>query len=108
MAGRFAHTPRPPRPSPPVQPRAAARLPRPPQGPLLDAREENISAQPPTDWSKVTNLGLMRGVPEGKNTVNLAEQYADLGYDPEALIGRLASIVVHDNFTEMQIGRAHV
>ena len=49
----------------------------------------------------------MRAVPEVKNTVNLAQQYADLGYDPDALIGRLATIVVHDNFTEMHAFKHH-
>jgi hypothetical protein len=49
----------------------------------------------------VTNLGQMRAVPEVKKTMNLAQQYADLSYDPDALIAGLAQIVVHDNFTEM-------
>jgi hypothetical protein len=39
--------------------------------------------------------------------VNLAQQYADLGYDPDALISRLATIVVHDNFTEMHALKHH-
>jgi hypothetical protein len=42
-----------------------------------------------------------------KNTVNLTQQYADLGYDPGALISRLAEIVVHDNFTEMHAFKHH-
>jgi len=46
-------------------------------------------------------------VPEVKNTVNLAQQYADLRYDPDALISRLATIVVHDNFTEMHAFKHH-
>src|SRR2546422_900504 len=86
---------------------AAAALPSRTQGELLDALAESIYTQPPTDWSKVTNLGLMRAVPEVKNTVNLAQQYADLGYDPAALISRLAEIVVHDNFTEMHAFKHH-
>src|SRR5438034_11774227 len=49
----------------------------------------------------------MRAVPEVKNTVTLAQQYADLGYDPDALISRLATIVVHDNFTEMHAFKHH-
>jgi hypothetical protein len=49
----------------------------------------------------------MRAVPEVKNAVNLAQQYADLGYDPDALIARLAEIVVHDNFTEMHAFKHH-
>src|SRR6267142_1318196 len=94
---------------PPPQPRpeAVAALPHRTQAALLDALEESIYTQPPTDWSKVTNLGQMRAVPEVKNTVNLAQQYADLGYDPNALITRLATIVVHDNFTEMHAFKHH-
>ncbi len=67
----------------------------------------SIYTQPPTDWSKVTNLGQMRAVPEVRNTVNLAQQYAELGYDPDALISRLATIVVHDNFTGMHAFKHH-
>src|SRR5216117_4005289 len=94
---------------PPPQPNreAVAALPVRTQAALLDALEESIYTQPPTDWSKVTNLGQMRAVPEVKNTVNLAQQYADLGYDPDALISRLARIVVHDNFTEMHAFKHH-
>jgi hypothetical protein len=94
---------------PPPQPDAAAvaGLPHRSQAALLDALAESIFTQPPTDWSKVTNLGQMRAVPEVKNTVNLAQQYANLGYDPDALISRLAEIVVHDNFTEMHAFKHH-
>jgi hypothetical protein len=94
-------------PAPQPDPAAVAALPHRTQAALLDALEESIYTQPPTDWSKVTNLGLMRAVPEVKNTVNLAQQYADLGYDPDALISRLATIVVHDNFTEMHAFKHH-
>ena len=94
-------------PPPQPDPAAVAALPHRSQGDLLDALAESIFTQPPTDWSKVTNLGQMRAVPEVKNTVNLAQQYADLGYDPDALIARLAEIVVHDNFTEMHAFKHH-
>jgi hypothetical protein len=94
---------------PPPQPirTPSPRCPIAAQAALLDALAESIYTQPPTDWSKVTNLGQMRAVPEVKNTVNLAQQYADLGYDPDALISRLATIVVHDNFTEMHAFKHH-
>lgn len=94
---------------PPPQPdaEAVAALPHRTQAALLDALEESIYTQPATDWSKVTNLGQMRAVPEVKDTVSLAQQYADHGYDPEALISRLATIVVHDNFTEMHAFKHH-
>src|SRR4029453_14837617 len=74
---------------------------------LLDALEESIYTQPPTDWSKVTNLGQMRAVPEVKKTGNLGRQYANPGHAPGALISRLATIVVHDKFTEMHAFKHH-
>ena len=49
----------------------------------------------------------MRAVPEVKDTVNLAQQYVNCGYDPEALMARLAEIVCHDNFTEMHAFKHH-
>jgi len=94
-------------PPPQPDPEAVAALPHRTQAALLDALTESIYTQPPTDWSKVTNLGQMRAVPEVKNTVNLAQQYTDLGYDPAALISCLADIVVHDNFTEMHAFKHH-
>ena len=74
---------------------------------LLDAIAHSIYTQPPTDWSTVTNLGLMRAVPEVKHTINLAQQYVECRYDPQALIARLAEIVCHDNFTEMHAFKHH-
>jgi len=49
----------------------------------------------------------MRAVPEVKHTVNLAQQYVNLRYDPQVLINRLAQIVCHDNFTEMHAFKHH-
>jgi hypothetical protein len=74
---------------------------------LLDAITHSIYTQPPTDWSTVTNLGLMRAVPEVKHTIELAVQYVENRYDPQALIARLAEIVCHDNFTEMHAFKHH-
>ncbi len=74
---------------------------------LLDAITHSIYTQPPTDWSTVTNLGLMRAVPEVKHTLELAVQYVENRYDPQALIARLAEIVCHDNFTEMHAFKHH-
>jgi hypothetical protein len=84
-----------------------AALPARTQQELLDAIKYSIYNQPPTDWSKVTNLGVMRAVPEVKETVNLATQYMKSGYDPQALIACLAEIVCHDNFTEMHAFKHH-
>jgi len=86
---------------------AVAALPHRSQENLLEAITDSIYNQPPTDWSKVTNLGMMRAVPEVKGTVNLAQQYVTLGYDPYALMTRLGEIVCHDSFTEMHAFKHH-
>jgi hypothetical protein len=94
-------------PTPQPDMAAVAALPFRTQDDLLTALTESIYNQPPTDWSKVTNLGTMRAVPEVKQTVNLAQQYVQLGYDAQALIDRLAQIVCHDSFTEMHAFKHH-
>src|SRR4051794_16806300 len=86
---------------------AVAALPHRSQNDLLDAIVHSIHTQPPTDWSKVSNLGKMIAVPEVKASVNLAQQYVLLGYDANALIARLAEIVCHDSFTEMHAFKHH-
>ncbi|HEX3860881.1 MAG TPA: hypothetical protein VHY35_04255 [Stellaceae bacterium] len=92
-----------------VQPdaEAVAALPERSQEALLDAITHSIYSQPPTDWATVTNLGLMRAVPEVKDTINLAQQYVNCRYEPEALMARLAEVVCHDNFTEMHAFKHH-
>jgi hypothetical protein len=94
---------------PTIQPdeAAVAALPHQSQEELLEAITQSIYTQPPTDWSKVTNLGMMRAVPEVRHTVNLAQQYVNLRYDPQVMIDRLAQIVCHDNFTEMHAFKHH-
>lgn len=94
-------------PAPQPDPAAVAALPHRSQAALLEAITTSIHEQPPTDWSKVTNLGKMIAVPEVKETVNLAQQYVNLRYDPEVLIARLAEIVCHDSFTEMHAFKHH-
>jgi hypothetical protein len=94
-------------PAPQPNPEAVAALPHRSQEELLEAVTQSIFTQPPTDWSKVSNLGQMRAVPEVRHTVNLAQQYMDLGYDPEVFMQRLADIVCHDNFTEMHAFKHH-
>ncbi len=86
---------------------AVAALPPRSQEQLLDAITHSVYNQPPTDWSQVSNLGLMKAVPEVRATVNLAQQYVNNGYDAQALIARLAEIVCHDNFTEMHAFKHH-
>ena len=94
-------------PAPRPDPAAVAALPHRNQADLLEALSQSIYDQPPTDWSKVTNLGLMRAVPEVRITVNLAQQYVNLGYDPQVLMNRLGEIVCRDNFTEMHAYKHH-
>ncbi|MDR3532987.1 MAG: hypothetical protein P4L90_20820 [Rhodopila sp.] len=94
-------------PAPQPDPAAVAALPYQTQDALLEAITESIYQQPPTDWSTVTNLGKMRAVPEVKGTVNLAQQYVQDGYDPQALMRRLGEIVCHDSFTEMHAFKHH-
>jgi hypothetical protein len=94
-------------PAPQPDPEAVAALPYRTQDELLEALTESIYHQPPTDWAAVTNLGQLRAVPEVKETVNLAQQYVQCGYDATALITRLAEIVCHDNFTEMHAFKHH-
>lgn len=67
---------------------------------LLDALTESIEGQPWIDWRAI---GVARVVAsdEVKETVALARQYADLGYDPSAYFERLAEIACRDDFTEM-------
>jgi len=93
--------------APQPDPAAVAALPPRSQADLLEAISQSIYDQPPTDWSKVTNLGLMRAVPEVKVTVNLAQQYVNCGYDPQVLTKRLGEIVCRDNFTEMHAYKHH-
>lgn len=94
-------------PAPQPDPAAVAALPPLTQEASLEAITQSIYHQPPTDWSTVTNLGKMRAVPEVKETVNLAQQYVQSGYDAEALMRCLGEIVCHDNFTEMHAFKHH-
>ena len=94
-------------PAPQPDPQAVAALPHRSQDELLEAITHSIHNQPPTDWSKVGNLGQMRAVPEVRETVNLAQQYVNLRYDPEVLLKRLGDIVCHDSFTEMHAFKHH-
>ena len=94
-------------PVPQTESDAVAALPHRTQDELLEAITDSIYQQPPTDWSKVTNLGLMRAVPEVKFTIALAQQYVNNHYDPQVLMKRLGEIVCHDSFTEMHAFKHH-
>lgn len=77
------------------------------QAALLDAIAESIVNQPAIDWSQVPGIGLLRAVPEVQETVALTQQYANLNYDPQALIIRLGEVCCRDNFTEMHAYKHH-
>ena len=94
-------------PPPQPNPETIAALPWKSEDDLLAAVCQSIFDQPPTDWSKVSNLGLMRAVPEVKITINLATQYMGLGYSAQKLMKRLGTIVCRDNFTEMHAYKHH-
>ena len=94
-------------PPPQPNPEVIAALPWMSEDDLLNAVCQSIYDQPPTDWSKVTNLGLMRAVPEVKITINLATQYMSLGYSAQKMMTRLGTIVCRDNFTEMHAYKHH-
>src|SRR5690242_12858383 len=94
-------------PAPQPDPAAVAALPPRTEPALLEAITESIYHQPPTDWSQITNLGQMRAVPEVKETVNLAQQYVQCGYDAQVLMQRLGEIACQDSFTEMHAFKHH-
>ena len=94
-------------PAPQPDMAAVAALPHRSQEDLLDAITHSIYNQPPTDWSKVIQSRADACGAGSAGTVNLAQQYVQLGYDPEAFIKRLAEIVCHDNFTEMHAFKHH-
>ncbi len=94
-------------PGPHPDPAKVAALPPRSQEELLEAIRESIVNQPETDWSKVTNLGQMMAVPEVRESMCLAQQYVNCGYDPKPLIQVLAEIVCRDNFTEMHAFKHH-
>ena len=67
---------------------------------LLDALVESIEGQPWLDWRKI-GVALTVAPDSVKETVALARQYAEKGYDPEAYFERLGEIACRDDFTEM-------
>ena len=67
---------------------------------LLDALTESIEGQPWLDWRTI-GVAEVVAPDEVKETIALARQYADLGYDSGAYFERLAEISCRDDFTEM-------
>ena len=75
-------------------------LPQRSQGALLDALTESIESQPWLDWRAI-GVDNVIAPDEVKETVALARQYAELGYDAGVYFERLAEMSCRDDFTEM-------
>lgn len=83
-----------------IEPDIAQSLPKRDQVRLLDAIRESIESQPWLDWRAI-GVDHVVAPDEVKETVALARQYADLGYDADAYFECLAEISCRDDFTEM-------
>ena len=70
------------------------------QANLLDAIVESIEGQPWLDWRKI-GVAMTVAPDSVKETVALARQYAENGYDASAYFERLGEIACRDDFTEM-------
>ena len=83
-----------------VEDDVTSHLPERSQDALLDALTESIEGQPWLDWRAI-GVDNVVAPDEVKETVALARQYAELGYDPVFYFERLAEISCRDDFTEM-------
>jgi hypothetical protein len=77
------------------------------QDQLLEELESLISSLPVGERLPTAGLASWRSTDEVKHAAALAQQYADNGYAPEALIDVLAKIACRDNFTEMHAFKHH-
>lgn len=77
------------------------------QDQLLEELESLISRLPVGERLPTAGLASWRSTDEVKHAAALAQQYADNGYAPEALIDVLAKIACRDNFTEMHAFKHH-
>lgn len=89
-----------------TDPEIPAALPEQSQDTLLGAIIESIESQPSADWRAV-GLDNLIAPSEARETIALARQYADLGYDPEALFVGLAELICRDDFTELHALKHH-
>ncbi len=86
-----------------AEPERLAALPARDQSALLDAISESVLGSEVIDVHSVSAAGrgaLVVG-PEVRETMALAQQYAEAGYDGAALLARLAEIVMRDGYSEM-------
>ncbi|TMQ13568.1 MAG: hypothetical protein E6K82_27970 [Candidatus Rokuibacteriota bacterium] len=89
------------------EPERVAALPPRAQDALLADIEELIARLPVGERLPKANLATWRSTDEVKQAAALAQQYADAGYAPEALITLLGKIACRDNFTEMHALKHH-
>ena len=89
------------------EPERVAALPRRSQDALLDEIEAFIGRLPVGERLPAANLASWRSTDEVKQVAALGQQYANLGYAPEALITMLGKIACRDNFTEMHAFKHH-
>ena len=95
-------------PAPQPNPEAVAALPHRTQEDLLDAITQSIyNAAADRLVHRSAISARCARCRKSRHTVNLAQQYVQLGYDPEVFMQRLADIVCHDNFTEMHAFKHH-
>jgi len=77
------------------------------QDDLLDEIDGLIGSLPVGERLPKANLASWRSTDEVKHAAALAQQYANAGYDAEALFLRLGKIACRDNFTEMHALKHH-
>src|SRR5215475_4923844 len=95
--------------APEIQPEAerVAALPFHTQEALLKEIDSLIESLPVGERLPKANLASWRSTDEVKHAAALAQQYANLGYAPDALIDVLGKIACRDNFTEMHALKHH-
>lgn len=77
------------------------------QDELLQDLEELISSLPVGEALPAIRLSQWQSTEEVKQAAAMAQQYANYGYDPEALVTMLGKIVCRDNFSEMHAYKHH-
>ena len=95
--------------APEAQPERArvSALPSRTEAELLGDIEDLIGRLPVGERLPAANLASWRSTDEVKHAAALAQQYADRGYSPDALIQMLGKIACRDNFTEMHALKHH-
>jgi hypothetical protein len=95
--------------APDVQPEPdrVASLPSRTQDALLDEIADVIGRLPVGERLPAANVSTWRSTDEVKHVAALAQQYANCGYAPEALITLLGKIACRDSFSEMHALKHH-